>query len=337
MSLKQRNGFWHIDITTPAGGRIRQSTGTANRKEAQEYHDTLKAKLWRIEKLDEQKAITWDVAALRWLKEKAHKASIRNDATAISYFTGLWRGKLLSEIGRGEIAKAVEALECSDATRNRYVAVIRAMLIKAAREWDVIPAVPPIKTYRESKRRIRWITEAEAAKLIENLPKHYAQITRFALATGLRMSNILELEWSQLDMSRRTAWIHPDQAKSRRAITVPLDDSAIEVIRERIGKHETRVFGCLQRIESRPWKSALQKAGIDDFRFHDLRHTWASWHVQRGTPLNVLQELGGWECSDMVRRYAHLSSDHLSKYALNVTFASRPSDSVDSSRQARVA
>jgi integrase len=59
----------------------------------------------------------------------------------------------------------------------------------------------------------------------------------------------------------------------------------------------------------------LGRARIDDFRRHDLRHTWASWHVQNGTPLHVLQEMGGWESPEMVRRYAHLSAEHLAPYA----------------------
>ncbi len=62
---------------------------------------------------------------------------------------------------------------------------------------------------------------------------------------------------------------------------------------------------------------ALKRAGITDFRWHDLRHTWASWHIQNGTPLHVLQELGGWADSSMVLRYAHLSSEHLQSYAGN--------------------
>ena len=62
------------------------------------------------------------------------------------------------------------------------------------------------------------------------------------------------------------------------------------------------------------WIRALVRAGIVDFRWHDLRHTWANWHVQAGTPLHVLQELGGWESAEMVRRYAHLSSEHLAGY-----------------------
>jgi site-specific recombinase XerD len=56
------------------------------------------------------------------------------------------------------------------------------------------------------------------------------------------------------------------------------------------------------------------RAGIVDFRWHDLRHTWATWHVQAGTSLQVLQKLGGWESVEMVRRYAHFSSEHLAGY-----------------------
>jgi integrase-like protein len=63
------------------------------------------------------------------------------------------------------------------------------------------------------------------------------------------------------------------------------------------------------------WYQALERAGIQDFRWHDLRHTWASWHVQNGTPLFALQELGGLESSEMVRRYAHLSAEHLTPFA----------------------
>ena len=63
------------------------------------------------------------------------------------------------------------------------------------------------------------------------------------------------------------------------------------------------------------WYKALGRAGIDNFRWHDFRHTWASWHVQGGTPLNVLQELGGWASYSMVLRYAHLAADHLAPWA----------------------
>ena len=90
------------------------------------------------------------------------------------------------------------------------------------------------------------------------------------------------------------------------------------VLREQIGKHATHVFSFrgkpLRQVNTKAWRSALEKVGIENFRWHDLRHTWASWHVQAGTPLHVLQELGGWECVEMVRKYAHLSTEHLADY-----------------------
>lgn len=64
----------------------------------------------------------------------------------------------------------------------------------------------------------------------------------------------------------------------------------------------------------RTWSRALAAEGLDGFHWHDLRHTWASWHTQRGTPDRVLQQLGGWECEAMVRRYAHLAVEHLRQW-----------------------
>jgi hypothetical protein len=69
---------------------------------------------------------------------------------------------------------------------------------------------------------------------------------------------------------------------------------------------------------AKAWYAALRRAGIEDFRWHDLRHTWASWHVQQGMPQHALQELRGWESSEMVRRYAHFSAEHLAPYADNL-------------------
>jgi integrase len=69
---------------------------------------------------------------------------------------------------------------------------------------------------------------------------------------------------------------------------------------------------------TKAWKAALARAGIKHFRWHDLRHTWASWHVQSGTSLQELMELGGWHSYEMVLRYAHLASDHLKQAAKRI-------------------
>ena len=149
--------------------------------------------------------------------------------------------------------------------------------------------------------------------------QHLADMAAFSLATGLRRANVTGLEWSQIDLARRLAWIHPDQAKARKAIAVPLNAEAVLLIRKQIGKHSVFVFSYngnpIYQVSTKAWYKGLVSAGIENFRWHDLRHTWASWHVQNGTPLFALQELGGWESPEMVRRYAHLSADHLAPYA----------------------
>lgn len=69
------------------------------------------------------------------------------------------------------------------------------------------------------------------------------------------------------------------------------------------------------QVSTKAWYLALRRDGIEDFRWHDLRHTWGSWHVQQGTPLFAVQAMGGWESSEMVRRYAHLAAEHLAPHA----------------------
>lgn len=73
----------------------------------------------------------------------------------------------------------------------------------------------------------------------------------------------------------------------------------------------------IKQVSTRAWYRARKRAGLEDFRFRGLRHTWASWHIQSGTPLFALQELAGWETERMVRRYAHLAADHLAAYVGN--------------------
>jgi integrase len=129
----------------------------------------------------------------------------------------------------------------------------------------------------------------------------------------------LQLEWSRVDLERRLAWIHADQAKARRPIHVSLNSTAVEVLVRQVGKRPERVFTFNGKpvawANTRAWREALKRAGIEDFRWHDLRHTRASWLVQRGTPANVLQEMGAWAPEGMVRRYAHLAPAHLAEHA----------------------
>ena len=169
---------------------------------------------------------------------------------------------------------------------------------KAEREWEWIERAPLIRMLKEDTKRVRWLTHEEAIRLIKELPSHLADIAAFSLATGLRKSNVTGLQWSEIDLVRRHALIHPDQAKTRKAIPVPLNEMAIEIIRKQLGKHQQFVFtykgNHIIQCNTKAWRNALKRAGIESFRWHDLRHTWASWRVQNGTSLQELQQLGGW-------------------------------------------
>ncbi len=120
------------------------------------------------------------------------------------------------------------------------------------------------------------------------LPEHLAARVRVSLATGLRQRNVVELEWPQVDMDRRCAWIFADQAKGARGIAVALSSEAMAVLRQQPRIHE-RVFlykgRPVSRVNNHAWRTALRRAGIENFRLHDLRSTWATWHRQAGSAL----------------------------------------------------
>ena len=321
MSLSKRGKTWWISFTTPSGERIRRSAATESKVQAQELHDKLKAESWRIAKLGDKPKRTWDEAAYKWLMESQLKKSHREDVSKISWLQNYFRGKYLDELTRDVIAKVGELKfkGTSPATANRLLALIRAILRKAALEWDWIDKPPVIKLYRESKRRVRYLTPLQANTLLQELPEHLADMVRFSLATGLRRANVTKLEWSQVDIARRVAWIHGDQAKAGKPIHVTLNVTAIDVLTKQIGKHPKAVFTYkgkpVTQVNTKAWYKALERAGIENFRWHDLRHTWASWLTQQGVPLNVIQEMGAWESSEMVKRYAHLAPEQFAKHA----------------------
>lgn len=321
MSLFKRGSTWWIDFTTASGERIRCSARTQNRAQAQELHDKLKVDSWRVAQLGEKPERTWDEAALRWIAETSHKRSHHLDLLKIEWLQQYFRGRYLSELTRDVIAKVAEAKrgETSATSANRVLALVRSILRRAALEWEWIDKAPRIRLYPEPTRRIRWITPDQVQVLLAKLPLHLADMVTFSLATGLRQSNVTHLEWSQVDLPRNVAWIHADQAKGKRDIHVTLNATAQQVLIRQVGKHPVRVFTYrgkpVNQVNTRAWHSALKRAGIENFRWHDLRHTWASWLTQQGVPLNVIQEMGAWESAEMVRRYAHLAPEQFRQHA----------------------
>lgn len=322
MSLYKRKDstVWWVRFTHK-GQRVQQSTGTNDRQKAQEYEAKLVNSLWEQERLGIKPKRQWNDAVVRYVDETQHKASQVSDLYHLRWLDKYLNGVELQAINRDfleKILKAKQAEGVANSTVNRVLEVVRGLLRKACNEWEWIDRVPAVRMLPEPKKRVRWITRNEADRLVEALPTHLADIVRFSLETGLRRSNVTGLLWSQVDLVRRMAWIHPDQAKARKAIPVPLSTVAVLTLRKQIGKHQTHVFtykgNTITQVNTKTWRKALNEVGIESFRWHDLRHTWASWHIQEGTPQHILQELGGWSSPEMVQKYAHLSSEHLMQW-----------------------
>ena len=275
----------------------------------------LKADLWN----KKQAGVTWHDACIEWLTAEPRDESDRYRIRTLSI-----PNYPLSDLTASVID---ECLSTVPSTHNREANLVTAILNLAKRRGH-IDTIPAIERRKIPEARIRWLTQAEWKRLDVQLPKHLKPLARFSVATGLRQGNATHLEWSQVDMRRKVAWIHADQAKAGKPIGIPLSDSAMEVLRGQKGQSDKWVFPYKRKKLGKEivepivqikaaWGKALKRAGIENFRWHDLRHTWATWHVQAGTPLEVLMKLGGWHSMAMVLRYAHFAPDHLAGYANN--------------------
>src|SRR5688572_25745694 len=139
MSLRKRGSVWWIDVATPSGERVRKSAGTDNKARAQELHDKLKAEVWRVAKLGERPRRLWNEAVVRWLKESSHKATIETDKMHLRWLDPYLGGRYLDEISRAVVDRITEAKLAAgvkNATVNRLLEVIRAILRKCTNEWE---------------------------------------------------------------------------------------------------------------------------------------------------------------------------------------------------------
>jgi integrase len=201
------------------------------------------------------------------------------------------------------------------ATVNRELALLKHMFTKAI-EWGYVKENPAkaVKLLKEPPGRVRYLTPDELARLLDACAPHLKPIVLMAAHTGMRVREILTLTWPQVDVRRRILMLAKTKNQERRLI--PLNDQAIEVLRALPRHVESLSVFCDQ--DGRPYqrivkgfRQACKRAGISDFRFHDLRHTFASHLVMRGVPLRTVQELLGHKTGQMTLRYTHLSTPHL--------------------------
>lgn len=321
---RKNSPYWWVRLSV-SGQKVRRSAETTDKQEAQAFEARLKAEL--LEEQPVRRAgYTWDQAALKFVEDRKDKRSIDTDLTIMRWLQPELTGRLLVDIDTAELDRIrhKKAAETSPARADRVMALVSTVLRDAAsRGW--IRKAPKVPMFRPEKPDFRWITPDEFERLHANLPPHLADMARFAVNTGLRRANVTGLIWRNVDLQRRFVLVWSSTAKGKRSINVPLNADALAVLKAQQGRtgYVFRYQGePVYQVATKAWRKAVEKAGIErGFRFHDLRHTWASWHVQAGTPLTALMELGGWKSLEMVQRYAHFGAKHLADYAENVPTA----------------
>jgi integrase len=261
----------------------------------------------------------------RYLEHCADKKSLPDDRDHLKKLAPYLRAQPLGSVDMNALQFFIrdrkEKDGVSNATVNRALEIVRRILNLAHQDWRWIQAVPKIRMLKEPRRRVRFLRREEAQRLLDAMPAHMEPIVRFALATGCRAGEIFGLEWSRVDLERKVAWLDHGETKSGEGRGIPLNADAITALQSTLGQHPLWCFtfaGRRIRKSSTAWDKARKRAGVENFRFHDLRHTWASWHVQSGTALQELMELGGWKSYEMVFRYAHLALEKLSSVASRI-------------------
>lgn len=312
------------------GSEVRLSAGTRNRREAEAFEVVARSAAYKQAKLGDRPPYPWSAARKRWLAE-TQKRTKAKDETILTWFDEHLKDADVQGITREVVdeLRALKAEEQSPATADRYMALLRAILRKAVNDWGVLESVPKVPMYRPRVAEPRFLTHAEFERLVAELPEHLKLAARFAVITGLRMRSMLQLEWSRIDLKAKRAWVPGEQMKAGRTYGLSLSTEAVRVLKElrKLSPESERVFTWrgkpVDDCNGHAFKDAVKRAGLTPLRWHDLRHTWASWAVQKGVTLQELMQLGGWKSFAMVLRYAHLAPDHLAEAAEKIGDAAR--------------
>jgi integrase len=328
MSIYKRGKTWWLYISHN-GEPIRRTTGTKDEATAQRIHDELKAELWSQVEMGKSLA---DAFAL-WLTAEERSNEERG---IIKKFLTKYPNRSLRDVRGADIDAVLSKYTVPSG--NRAGNVVRAAL-NLAHKAGYCNRVT-ITRRKGAKSRLRFLDNEEWSILYECLPEHLKPMALFSVSTGLRQANVLMLRWSEVDLRRKVAWVDHSETKSGVALGVPLSSDALaalssaRAIGERKSPFVFQYRGKPMVKMKTAWKAALERAGlgyfdrwvtrgkehkkwVGDVTWHTLRHTWASWHVQNGTPLAVLKDLGGWASMDMVMRYAHLAPSHTQPWAGN--------------------
>lgn len=341
LTRRQNTGNWYLRGTV-RGREVYESTGTDNKRAAEEIRIKRESELLKASIHGESVTYTFTDAALSYIETGG-------DGTHLGPLLKHFKGTALSDIGQDQIDRAARKLrpDCSPATWNRQIYTpVCAVLNHAARKQPPWCGKPSIVRPKVPKGRVRWLTFEEAERLIEAAePDRVRPLVIFLLGTGVRLSEALYLNWNEVDLSRcHVTILGPEDGDSNRIRTknneargIPLHPRVVAALanlphrtgavfrrprkgpkaknpsREAVlmGEPYTDRKGAGGGQIKTLWATLIKRAGIENFTPHDCRHTWATWHYMANRDVAKLMELGGWKSLEMVMRYTHVNRDHL--------------------------
>jgi integrase len=275
--------------------------------------------------------LTFGAAVSRYLKAKARKKSIANDARHLRRLMAVFGADTpLRAITASRISawKEDRLVAVSPKTKraysaagiNRPLAVLRHLLRLAHESWEVLPARPRISLEKEAEGRVVWLEPAREAELVAACRRSrnaelYALVL-LAIETGMRLSEILGLTWPRVDFSRNVIVLSSRTTKSDRRREIPMRQAVYDLLAGAPGPRHGPLFRSRRWASYRTaWETIAATIPTapdgEPLTFHGLRHHFASWFMMRGGRVESLQKILGHATLTMTMRYAHLAPDYL--------------------------
>lgn len=315
---KKRNGKWYCQFMVK-GERIHKLLdGATGLESAKELELAERFKLRQIQnglRPREEKKYTLQQAIRNYLNySQLHKKDYKHDIQKVELIKSFFGNKNLDEIMTNDVENFItylkEKKKLSNATVNRYLSALKKIYnIAIANEMIIKSPCKNIKQLKENNQKIRYLTAEEEKRLFEEIPERIKPIIITALHTGLRRSNILYLKWENIDFDFNFIEILKQDNKGHKTIKIPLSDTLLNVLNN-IEKTSEYVFVNPQTNMPydnirKAFKNACDRAGIKDFRFHDLRHTVATRLVEKGVDIRTVQEIMAHSSIMTTQRYMH--------------------------------
>lgn len=311
MGLFKRGKTWWMCLSVNSK-QLRHSTGTDNRKLAEAIFSKVKVQIiegtwFEMERIQKARRITFSEMVKKYMQKYQKGRDIYTIKKLLPAFGQYTLAEITTEMVSDYRERRLK--DVKPATVYQELALMRRMFNVARREWKWIKENPVTDlsfSVGNKNARDRWLTIQEEKRLLDKAtnPKWLRPLLIVSLYTGMRKGEILNLKWQDIDLFRKTITVIKSKNGEKR--TIPMSNTLFSTLNSLNVHHISgRVFPISNRSLRTAFDKTIKKAGIEDFRIHDLRHTFATRLVQNGVDLYKVKELLGHKTISMTTRYAH--------------------------------